>query len=194
MFQFILIKNQIKIQMPIINILVVLYDGFEDIEAIVPIDLFKRAKINVTSASLKKNLFVNSRSNLNIKADCHIEDLKNNIYDGIVLPGGPGVFKIIKNKSIKDLIIRHNEKNKIIACICASPILLKEAGLEINYPISCHPSVKSHFEYSSNLKVQCRKNIITSLGAGTSIDFALKIIEVLLDESISKKIALEICC
>ena len=101
--------------------LVLLADNFEEIEAVVPIDLLRRAEISVTVASCTQHLLVQGRSRISVQADCMVQELGEQQFDLIVLPGGPGVFKLRKNRLIQEIIQKFNNEKKWIGAICAAP-------------------------------------------------------------------------
>jgi DJ-1 family protein len=180
--------------------IVLIADGNEDIETIVPIDLLRRAGIEVTVAGCSDSIVL-SRG-IKIIPDIIFSDVEINNYNGtdlydiVILPGGmPGTLNLLKNKYVASIVKRHHQEGKFIAAICAAPKILSEFGiLHKNCNVTSHPSVKdelSEYNYMESNVVIYRK-IITSRGAGTSIDFALKIIEVLCSKNISDKIATDI--
>lgn len=172
------------------NAIILLAEGFEEIEAVVCIDLLRRAGIEVTVGGLK-NLTVKGSRRIEIKADKIIKG--DSSYDACILPGGmPGAENIASSDTAVQLIKKMAEKEKIIGAICASPaIVLAPLGLIDNKKATCYPGMESHFPDSAiyiNNKVVIDKNIITSQGPATAFEFALKIIEKLSGKEISGKI------
>jgi len=178
-----------------VKILVVVTDGTEDIEAVVPIDLFRRAGFDVTVAG--ERLQVEFARKTNVTADTLLSEINNyDDFDLIYVPGGAiGVQNLLKNELLSKIIQEFHQKRKYISAICAAPLVLANSGvLSETTKITSHPSVKDslrQFNYSEE-PVVVSGNVITSRGAGTSIEFALKIIEILQDSATSKKIAADI--
>ena len=175
------------------NILVLIHSEFEEIEAITPIDLFRRAGYHVTTASTSNEIKICGKSSILIKADCLLKDLIHDKYDAIVIPGGPGVFKIRNQKSIQELIKKFHNQKKLIGCICAAPLLLLDIGLNDRFSMTCHPSVSKEFKNLIPNKTVKNGHIITSKGAGTSIHFSLTIIKTLSGKMLAKRVAEAIC-
>lgn len=178
-----------------VKILVVIADGTEDIEATVVIDLLRRANFEVTVAGTKE--IVSFARGLKVQPDILLEQVQpNEIFDLIYIPGGAGaVEELQQNSHLQKILKEQKKKNRWISAICAAPLLLhKFEILEGNKKITSHPSVKEHlvqYDYVDELVVTSG-NIITSRGAGTSIPFALKTIELLANKELANKIATDI--
>ena len=175
------------------EVLILLHPGFEEIEAVTPIDLLQRAGIIVHTASTSDKLQVLSRGGIQIKADSLLSDHEHSLYDALVIPGGPGIFKIRDHNLVQQKIREFHNSEKFIACICAAPLLLLDQGLNETFPMTCHPSVESEFSSLTPELTITNQNIITSKGAGTAIAFSLSIIENLLNKDTAQKVADAIC-
>ena len=173
-----------------ISAFVLLADNFEEIEAVVPIDLLRRAEISVTVASCTQQLLVQGRSSISVQADCMVQELGEQQFDLIVLPGGPGVFKLRKNRQIQQIIQKFNNEKKWIGAICAAPLLLLDAEVLGNAKYTAHSSVVNELPHIiTGQDVVCDGTIITSPGAGTAIAFGLALIEALVGTDQAKLIA-----
>lgn len=178
--------------------LVILFDKVEEIEALSPIDILRRARVDVTTVSLSKNVQIIGRSGIGIDADMSIDNLTEKNFDAVILPGGPGVFDILDEDvdfNILSEIFNSNFKSgNLVAAICAAPVILKEFGLTNGMSVTCHDSVVERFGASyKDENVVVDANLITSKGAGTSIDFALAILEMLLGKDKASEISASIC-
>ena len=164
------------------KVLVPLADGVEEIEAVTIIDVLRRANIEVVTASLNDNLEVKGAHNILIKADTTLEKIMNYDFDAISLPGGYGGMNNLKSDMrVIEKIRSMYEDKKLVSAICASPIVLGEAGV-INGKYTCYPSCESHIkkgEYIEKDIVVCDDNIITSKGPATTVFFALEIVKYL---------------
>lgn len=172
--------------------LVILAPGFEEIEAITPIDLLKRAGVEVTVAGVDGTSIQGARARLTVMTDKKVTDVTED-FDVIVLPGGmPGAANLAKSKEVNNLIKKTNKNGKIIAAICASPVMvLTPLGLLKNKTATCFPGMEKDFDSTTAFKDHSTVidgNIITSRGAGTSFDFSLKIIEQLLGTEAVEKV------
>ena len=102
--------------------LVILHPGFEEMEAVAPLDLLARANIEVTQASLTAERLVKGKSGMTLLADCSLGDLlENQLFDTVILPGGPGINEIRNHTDICKIFQRHHTAGKLVACICAAP-------------------------------------------------------------------------
>jgi 4-methyl-5(b-hydroxyethyl)-thiazole monophosphate biosynthesis len=174
-----------------------LADGFEEMEAITPIDLLRRAGIEVKTVAVGKNpqnLTVVGSHKIPITADLHETEIDNILQnlEMIVLPGGmPGT----KNLEASDFVQKSIDfcvKNDIyISAICAAPSILGHLSLLDNKKATCYPGFEKELGkfIQTGDKVAVDGKIITSKGAGTAIDFSLKIIEKLRNKELSDKIS-----
>ena len=103
------------------RVLVLLAPGFEEIEAVTPIDLLRRADAQVIVASTESQLLVTGRSGISIQADLTLPEVIDQDFDLLVLPGGPAVFDLREKPRILDLIRRLHFANVPIGAICAAP-------------------------------------------------------------------------
>ena len=180
---------------------VILANGFEEVEALTPIDFLRRAEIPTTTVGLSGKEITGSHG-VPVIADAVLEEFatqgKENkkVIDEhsiIILPGGlPGADNLAKNTILKDILVEHNKLNGLIAAICASPA-------RVLYPLSflngkkftCYPALAQEVqnaEYVEEKDVVCDGNIITSKGVGTAALFAAKIISILSTETVAEKI------
>ncbi|MFK5881092.1 MAG: DJ-1/PfpI family protein [Sulfurospirillum sp.] len=161
-----------------LKVLVPLANGFEEIEAMSVIDILRRADIDVIIAGLGKKQVVGAHG-VKVQADGHIEDMKSDDFDMIVLPGGlPGATNLQKDKTVQKLLRDFDKDKKFIGAICAAPIALQSAGvLKENY--TCYPSFETNIReegYAPNKNVVSDENILTSRGPATAMEFALAIV------------------
>lgn len=163
-----------------VTVLVVLADGFEEIEALTPVDVLRRAGARVTTACLAPGIHVTGRSSVTVHADCPLASLGDALFDCLVIPGGPAVAALRADGRAAALARRHHEAGKWVAAICAAPTVLKDAGLLEGRRHTAHFSVKAELPLSLGEERVVRDGtLITSRGAGTSLDFALELVEVL---------------
>ena len=173
--------------------LIILADGFEDIEAITPIDLMIRAGIRVTVAGLKSKSVTAAKSGLTVTVPT-LFSCRQDKFDALVLPGGiPGSENLAQSSDLLVLIRTMHHQNKIIAAICAAPALvLAPSGILEGKKATCFPGMENSFPKSTTFiasPVVRDGNIITSRGAGTAFDFSLAIIDALLGKESCGKVA-----
>jgi len=174
--------------------IVLLADGFEDVEAVTPIDYLSRAGIEVSAVSITKNLTVTSKwGGIKIKAAAALADLAKQSWDAVILPGGmSGAANLAASKETGALLAEMAAVGKLICAICASPALvLAPLGLISGKKFTCYPGLEEKVTdgFWSDNRVVTDGNIITSRGAGTAGEWSIAIIEKLLDEAAAEKIA-----
>ncbi|MGI6072722.1 MAG: DJ-1 family glyoxalase III [Lachnospiraceae bacterium] len=164
--------------------LVFLADGFEEVEAITVVDYLRRAGIEVKTCSIHEHDIVKGAHNVPVKADCLISDLsQDELFDTVILPGGlPGAYNLRDDARVIKSIQTHSENNKLVAAICAAPVILAKAGLTQGRKGTSYPGFGDDLgfaEYSEEISVR-DGNIITARGPATAAYFALDIIDYLL--------------
>lgn len=161
-----------------IKIVALLANGFEDIETITSIDIWRRGKIKVVLASIG-DIAVQSGTGTKMFADVLIDDVKAEDYDLLFLPGGGGVKLLDDSVKVKDLIKEFMNQKKIVAAICAAPLILGKMGLLDNRVFTCYPSFERFAPegvYKETGVIQ-DGNIITGRGVAYVFDFAFYILE-----------------
>jgi len=162
-----------------------LADGFEEIEAIAPLDILRRAEIEAGTVSLTSDLYVRGGHDIIVKADIALEQIDFASMEVLVLPGGGvGVDTISGNPEAMDLIMQTWIAGKKIAAICAAPALLATLNILDGRDVICHPSVTDEVAAAGG-KVQeghmvvFDHNLVTGIAAGASIDFGLGLVSAL---------------
>jgi 4-methyl-5(b-hydroxyethyl)-thiazole monophosphate biosynthesis len=162
------------------RILVLLADGFEEIEAITVIDVLRRADIEVDTVGIT-GAWVTGSHGIKVMADKKISEIDVEKYDGIVLPGGSkGVENLGRSSKVKEVLEKMNEKGKLIAAICAAPSVLAKFHILDNKRATIYPGMERELPYPRDERVVVDENVITSQGPGTAMEFALAIVEKLL--------------
>ena len=160
--------------------LMILENGFEDTEALASFDVLKRAGFDVTTASLDCTNIV-SQCGHSVSSAILVKDIKDlNAFDFLVIPGGKAVFNVLdKRKEIDDLIDFFYFKNKLIACICAAPMLVGKRGYFKGLSYTCFPGCDANIKEGKKGEdgVIEDGNFITATSMYYSIPFALKIVE-----------------
>src|SRR5256885_10440275 len=111
------------------TVLVLLADGFEEIEALAPVDLLRRAGVEVTVASLNDNRHATGRSGITAHADVALSVVLTTAYDLVFLPGGAGVKNLRADARVMEIVRRQHATGRWLAAICAAPTVLHDAGL-----------------------------------------------------------------
>jgi 4-methyl-5(b-hydroxyethyl)-thiazole monophosphate biosynthesis len=180
--------------MPVPTVIVILAEGFEEIEAVTPIDLLRRAGAEVTVAALNEGIHVTGRSGLTLHADKTLSAVENSPFDCLLLPGGPGTKLLLGDPRVLGLVARQARENRWVAAICAAPAVLKASGLLEGRRYTAHFSVLDDLPaILSGERVVTDGRLITSRGAGTALDFGLLIVEKLFSPEKASEIARSIC-
>ncbi len=175
------------------TVLVPLFEGFEEIEAITIIDVLRRADIEVVTASLETKTVIGAHA-IAIIADTLLDQVNSSEFDAIVLAGGAGTFRMREDPRITKMLIAHAKADKLIGAICAAPTVLSKAGLLKGKRATSFPSVQDQLEVGEYLIIPVVVDgfVVTSRGAGTAMAFALKLVEILKGEAIANKLAIDI--
>lgn len=164
------------------KVLIPLAPGFEEIEALAIVDILRRAGVEVIMAGTVDNP-IEGRNKIKVLADTSLDSVKGQDFDMIVLPGGAmGTENLKKDPRIKEIVEILYKKGRLITAICAAPTVLSAIGVTAGKTVTSHPTVRAVLqkEKISDNRVVVDGNIITSQGPGTAIEFAFKLVEVLL--------------
>jgi 4-methyl-5(b-hydroxyethyl)-thiazole monophosphate biosynthesis len=174
------------------SVLVPLAPGFEDLEATTIVDLLRRANIEVVTAGLHPGLVQGARG-MRVQPDATLDEVLGRDFDMIALPGGmPGAEHLKNDPRIQVLLKKLAGAGKYTAAICAAPIALAEVGLLDGRRATSYPGFVDRMpipgvRYSTDAVVVDGK-VVTSRGPGTAMDFALALIELLLDRTTRDKV------
>ncbi len=175
------------------NILVPLINGFEEIEAIATVDVLRRAGFNVVLAGMPGTMITGNRG-VKVIADMKFDDINPKDFQALVLPGGQGSPKMGKSVKLMGMLRDFNDKDKLIAAICFSPMLLAKEGLLDNRRATVYPGNEKKLPKPRGERVVVDGNIITSQGPGTAMEFALKIVEALAGRSRAESLRKGLVC
>jgi 4-methyl-5(b-hydroxyethyl)-thiazole monophosphate biosynthesis len=169
-------------------------EGFEEIEAIVPLDILRRANLEVATVSMTGDTLVLRGHGLVVKADITLEQIDFDSMKMLVLPGGGGgVASIANTPAAMDLIRRTWEADKMIGAICAAPSLLAALNIINGKRVICYPTVAEVVEAAGGklqpqLSVALDSNLITAKAAGSAIEFSLELVAALCGPEASEEI------
>ena len=176
------------------TVLAILPEGFEELEAVAPIDLLRRAGVEVTVASLADNPRVLGRNALTLHADTPLSAVGEKRFDLLFLPGGPGVKLLRADPRVRATVLAHHAAGRWLAAICAAPTVLHDAGLLTGRRYTAHFSVANELPaILADERTVGDGPLLTSRGAGTATDFGLLLVEKLCSPEKAREIAQSIC-
>jgi protein deglycase len=172
------------------RVLCLLGPGFEEIEAVAPIDLLRRAGAEVVIASVPGDLQVTGRCGMTLRADAALADVLGQEFDLLLIPGGPGVRELRADGRPAELARRFADEGKVVAAICAAPTILADAGLLADKRYTAHFSVNEELPMAlSGRDVVEDGQVITSRGAGTALAFGLALVRRLFGDAKAQEVS-----
>ena len=162
------------------TIFVFLADGFEEIEALTPVDVLRRAGLSVQTVSVMDEQVVKGAHGVPVMADKMFADVNPEDAEMILLPGGmPGAPNLDAHEGLSKMILEFAKAKKDFAAICAAPLVLGNRGLLEGKNATCYPGFETYLqgaEYTAAL-VEKDDNFITGKGPGAAMEFAFAIVE-----------------
>lgn len=170
----------------------ILADGFEEVEAITPVDVLRRANIEVTTISVTGKKEVTGSHDITVLADEVFENIDFSAFDAIILPGGmPGANNLNNHKKLKETLLSFSKKEKILGAICAAPLVFGELNILKDKKAICYPGFEQHLKGATIIESNTVKdnNLITGVGVGASMQFALSLVEELTGKKTADELA-----
>lgn len=174
---------------------VLLAEGFEEVEALTPVDYLRRGGVEVVVLGLGGRRVRGARG-IEVVADAVLEDAvaAGGSFDAVVIPGGmPGARNLAESRAARDLILSHSKDGKIIAAICAAPAVVLHEGCALlaGKRFTCYPGMERRVSGArhSEERVVVDGNLITSRAAGTAGEFAVAILDALAGKSQAEAVA-----
>ncbi|MBA4387822.1 MAG: DJ-1 family protein [Verrucomicrobia bacterium] len=162
------------------RVIVPLADGVEEMEAVIIIDVLRRAKWDVTVAAVS-GLGVKGSRGVNLVADASWAQIDADSYDVLVIPGGAEGTRILAaDRRILETVRKFVSGKKLVGAICAAPLVLQAAGVLDGRKATCHPGVRQSLTSAMIQPGRVVEDgmIVTSQGPGTTIEFALALIRI----------------
>ncbi|MDE5964889.1 MAG: DJ-1/PfpI family protein [Eubacterium sp.] len=173
-----------------------LAEGFEIIEALAPVDMLRRAKLDIKTVGVTCKT-VTSSCGVAVNADITADEFVYENVDAIILPGGmPGTLNLENNQVVQSAIDKAVSNNALICAICAAPSILGHKGLLKGKNAIAFPGFEKDLDGAeiSSEHVTVDGNFITAKGAGVAAEFGLKIVEMLTDKATADNIKETIQC
>ena len=175
------------------KVYVFLADGFEDVEALIPIDVLRRGGVEVVTISTTVFPLVESAHGVNIEADLQFDQVDYSDADLLMLPGGmPGASNLFAHEGVREVLLNQYKAGKKIAAICASPaVVLAPLGILDGKRATCYPGFEKALEkatYTGDL-VTVDGNVTTAEGPAAAFPYAYELLTQLVDKQTSDQIA-----
>ena len=167
------------------KVYVMLAPGFEIAEATLPIDIMRRAKLDVVTVSITEDDIVMASNGVGVVADRLLADTDLTDGDLLYLPGGmPGATNLSDCLPLREAILDYNRKCKWLAAICAAPLVYGRLGLLDGKCATCYPGFEGELKGALTLHqtVVCDKNFITGCGPGAGFAMGHRLVSVLIDK------------
>ena len=166
--------------------------GFEEVEALLPVDILRRAGVEIKTVSVTGDTWVTSSHGVTIQADLKFEDIPHfDDVDMLLLPGGmPGATNLNEHAGVREALLAHNAKGKHIGAICAAPMVLGSLGLLKGRKATCYPGFEKYLEgaeYTAEL-FTIDGNIITGEGPAATFPYAYEILKMFVGEAKTKEL------
>lgn len=173
---------------------ILLATGFEETEALAPCDLLRRAGVETRLTGVNGPVVTGSHG-IAVQADLELDDLCEEELEMLVLPGGlRGVQSLLESEKALGLIRRTWEAGKFVCAICAAPTILARLGLLGDAPATCYPAKVPEMGGACTVDASVVRSgrLITGRAAGSSLDFALALVEALKGREEADRIAKQI--
>ena len=166
-------------------------EGFEDVEALAPVDILRRGGQEIVMVSITGSEYVTSAHGVTLKTDALFDDVDLADADLLMLPGGlPGSTNLNAHEGLREALVKHYESGKRIAAICAAPMVFGSLGLLEGKRATCYPGCESTMtgaEYTKQL-VTIDGNIITGEGPAAAFPYAYAILEIFAGKAVADQL------
>lgn len=172
--------------------IVFLADGFEEMEALGTIDILRRGGIEVTTVSITSHPVVTGAHQVPVTADILLEKAILTGADALILPGGmPGAANLDNCEAVKEALLQQYREGRIVAAICAAPMVLGGLGLLKGRTATCYPGFEPKLIGATvtGNAVEVSDHVITGKGPGLVMDFALQLVASIKSEAVAEEVA-----
>lgn len=180
------------------TVLVPLAEGFEEMEAVIIVDVLRRAGVDVVVAGLAGAGPVLGSRGITVVAEVGLDDVVDRAFDVVALPGGiGGTLAMRDDPRVIAAVQASAAEGRLIAAICAAPLVLKKAGLVSGKTLTGHPSVHEEMRAAAatvgSERVVRDGQLLTSMGPGSAFEFALALVVELVGQEKADEVAVAMC-
>ena len=172
--------------------IVFLANGFEEMEALGTVDILRRGGIEVTTVSITTDPVVIGAHNVPVTADTTLNNALLNDADALILPGGmPGASNLNDSEAVKEALLGQYREGRIVAAICAAPMVLGGLGLLKGRKATCYPGFEPKL-IGANVTgeaVEVSDNVITGKGPGLVMNFGLALVAAIKNDAVAEEVA-----
>ena len=166
--------------------------GFEEVEALAPVDVLRRGGVYIQTVSITGQREVEGAHGVTVLADLLLDECSFDNADVLMLPGGmPGAQHLDNCLPLQQALVQHHRKGKLVAAICAAPMVLGHLGLLQGCRATCYPGFQDHLagaEYTAEL-VTVDGNVITGEGPAASLPYAYTLLAALVGDAVADQVA-----
>ena len=168
-----------------------LAEGFEEVEALAPLDIIRRAGLEIKTVGVGSKTVIGSHG-IPVTADITVDELSDSTPDMVILPGGmPGTKNLDANETVHKAIADAVKNGAYLCAICAAPMILGKLSLLVGKKATCFPGFEEYLAGAivTGAKVAVDGRIITAKGMGAAVEFGLAIVAALKDEATADELA-----
>jgi 4-methyl-5(b-hydroxyethyl)-thiazole monophosphate biosynthesis len=174
------------------KVYVFLANGFEDVEALIPVDVLRRGGVDVETVSITGSRLVETAHRVRIEADRLFEECDLSDADVLMLPGGmPGASNLNNHEGVRQALLRQHAAGRRVAAICAAPLVLGGLGILRGKRATCYPGFEQTLEGAIPTSDLCTVdgNVTTGEGPAAAFPFAYSLLAQLTDEATARQVA-----
>jgi 4-methyl-5(b-hydroxyethyl)-thiazole monophosphate biosynthesis len=173
-----------------VKALLFLATGFEEIESMCVVDTLRRAGVTILLAGLHEGPIVGSRG-VQMIPDSLLDELTVGDFDAVILPGGsPGYINLGADERVLEMVMKAYESGKLVAAICGASSILGKLGIVRGRKATIFPGKEAELVGATPVSdpVVVDDNVVTSQGPGTALEFAIKLVELLVGEQKAREV------
>ncbi len=186
------INETIKQQKIMAKAYMFLADGSEEIESLIPVDVFRRGGVEIKTVSINGSEYIKASHGVEIKADLKFEDADLSDADLLMLPGGlPGATNLNAHEGVRQALLRQYESGKLVAAICAAPMVLGSLGIVNGKRATCYPGFEKYLDGAEYTRELCTVdgNVVTGEGPAATLPYAYTLLRMLTSEQTAHSVA-----